>query len=60
MFFSLSYYLFIMLFFHFWAAKLLISFELHKFLTIFFTFHFSLFTFFRTFAPKIKRITLFE
>jgi len=40
----------------FWAAKLLISFELRKFKAKFFTFHFSLFTFFRTFAPKFQQI----
>jgi elongation factor P len=33
------------------AAKVRISFEIHKFLANFFTFHFPLFTFFRTFAP---------
>jgi elongation factor P len=36
-----------------WGAKVLISFELRKKNTIFFTFYFSLFTFFRTFARKI-------
>jgi len=36
----------------FWGAKVLISFELRKFLMKFFTFHFPLFTFFRNFAPE--------
>jgi len=42
-----------------WGAKVLISFELRKFIANFFSFHFSLFTFFRTFAPKFQYITLF-
>ena len=66
MFFSLLYYLFILLLFRlkiwyyttFRAAKLHKSFELHKFIAKFFTFHFSLFTFFCTFAPAKEIITL--
>ena len=60
MFFSLLFtYLFI-IFSLIWAAKVLISFELRKKIVRFFTFHFSLFTFFRTFAPENDIKSIFK
>jgi hypothetical protein len=53
MFSSLLFYYLFVTFSTIWGAKVLISFELRKKYVRFFTFHFSLFTFFRTFAPEI-------
>jgi elongation factor P len=63
MFFSSFYFLCLLLLFNakkwgkstFRAAKLHKSFELRKFNEKFFTFHFPLFTFFRTFAPETRQ-----
>jgi len=52
MFSSLLFYYLFVTFSTIWGAKVLISFELHKFIVKFFTFSSSLFTFFRTFAPE--------
>ena len=43
----------------FWGAKVRIIFELRKIKVIFFSFHFSFFTFFRTFAPEISNNTYY-
>jgi len=59
MFFSLLFLIIFMIYLSFWGAKVLISFELRKLSAKFFTFHFPLFTFFCTFAPKFHNITLF-
>jgi len=67
MFFSLLFFLFICYSLPIWGAKVLISFELRKFPTKFFIFHFSLFTFFAplacskgTFHRKNKRKIAFS
>jgi hypothetical protein len=52
MFFSLLFTYLFVTFSLIWGAKVLISFELRKFIAKFFTFRSSLFTFFRTFAAE--------